>query len=137
MSADLPNELIELLEKIILEPSPFSENQHLQNLLILTAIKADSARVRGYIDKLENYEAPEIAEIAISSGLYEEAFEIYKKTNAHGDAINVLIEHIVSIDRAANYAELVNTSEVWSRLGKAQLDGLRIKDAIGTAKLSR
>lgn len=131
LNADLPTELIELLEKIILEPSPFSENQHLQNLLILTAIKADSGRVRDYIEKLEHYDAPEIASIAINSGLYEEAFEIYKKTKAHGDAINVLIEHIVSIDRAANYAESVDTPEVWSRLGKAQLDGLRIKDAIG------
>jgi len=127
----LPNELIELLEKIILEPSPFSENQHLQNLLILTAIKADSARVRDYIEKLDNYDAPEIANIAINSGLYEEAFEIYKKTKSHGEAISVLIEHIVSIDRAATYAEQVDTPEVWSRLGKAQLDGLRVKDSIG------
>ena len=133
MNADLPNELIELLEKIILEPSPFSENQHLQNLLILTAIKADSARVRDYIEKLDNYDAPEIANIAINSGLHEEAFEIYKKTQAHGDAINVLIEHIVSIDRAATFAEQVDNPEVWSRLGKAQLDGLRVKDSIGIA----
>jgi clathrin heavy chain len=130
LNADLPNELIELLEKIILEPSPFSENQHLQNLLILTAIKADSARVRDYIEKLDNYDAPEIANIAINSGLYEEAFEVYKKTKAHGEAINVLIEHIVSIDRAATFAEQVDTPEVWSRLGKAQLDGLRVKDSI-------
>ena len=131
LNADLPTELIELLEKIILEPSPFSENQHLQNLLILTAIKADSSRVRNYIEKLDNYDAPEIANIAINSGLHEEAFEIYKKTQSHGDAINVLIEHIVSIDRAAQFAESVDTPEVWSRLGKAQLDGLRVKDSIG------
>jgi clathrin heavy chain len=131
LNADLPHELIELLEKIILEPSPFSENQHLQNLLILTAIKADSGRVRDYIQKLDNYDAPEIANIAINSGLHEEAFEIYKKTQSHGDAINVLIEHIVSIDRAAQFAESVDTPEVWSRLGKAQLDGLRVKDSIG------
>jgi clathrin heavy chain len=131
LNADLPHELIELLEKIILEPSPFSENQHLQNLLILTAIKADAARVRDYIDKLDNYDAPEIANIAINSGLYEEAFEIYKKKNDNTSAINVLIEHIVSIDRAAAFAESADIPEVWSRLGKAQLDGLRIKDSIG------
>jgi clathrin heavy chain len=99
--------------------------------MILTAIKADPARVRDYIEKLDNYDAPEIANIAINSGLHEEAFEIYKKTQSHGDAINVLIEHIVSIDRAATFAESVDTPEVWSRLGKAQLDGLRIKDSIG------
>lgn len=39
MAAELPNELIELLEKIILEGSAFSDNRNLQNLLILTAIK--------------------------------------------------------------------------------------------------
>jgi clathrin heavy chain len=39
MSADLRLELIELLEKIVLESSQFSGNKNLQNLLILTAIK--------------------------------------------------------------------------------------------------
>lgn len=39
MTADLPNELIELLEKLVLEDSSFSSNRNLQNLLILTAIK--------------------------------------------------------------------------------------------------
>jgi len=120
-----------LLEKIIIEPSPFSENQHLQNFLILSAIKANPVRVRDYIEKLDNYDAPEIANIAINSGLHEKAFEIYKKTQSHGHAIHVLIEHIVSIDRAAIFAESVDTLEVWSRLGKAQLDDLRIKDSIG------
>jgi clathrin heavy chain len=41
MAADLQNDLIELLEKIVLETSKFSSNRNLQNLLILTAIKAD------------------------------------------------------------------------------------------------
>ena len=39
MTAELPNELIELLEKIVIENSAFSDNRNLQNLLILTAIK--------------------------------------------------------------------------------------------------
>ena len=43
LDADLPGELIELLEKIILEPSPFSDNGSLQNLLMFTAAKADKA----------------------------------------------------------------------------------------------
>ena len=37
----------------------------------------------------------------------------------------------MSIDRGLEYATKVNKPEVWSRLAKAQLDGLRIKDAIG------
>ena len=36
MTADLPNELIELLEKIVLDNSVFSDHRNLQNLLILT-----------------------------------------------------------------------------------------------------
>ncbi|OBZ66438.1 Clathrin heavy chain 1 [Grifola frondosa] len=130
LSADLPIELIELLEKIILEPSPFSDNRNLQNLMMLTAIRADKGKVVGYIDKLQNYDTAEIAKIAIEHGLYEEAFMIYKKYEQHAMAINVLVEHIVSLDRGVEYANKVNKPEVWSRLAKAQLDGLRIKDAI-------
>lgn len=131
MSADLPLELIELLEKIVIEPSPFSDNRNLQNLLLLTAIRADKGKVVGYINKLQNYDSGEIAKIATDHGLYEEAFTIYKKYDQHVMAMNVLVEHVVSIDRGLDYATKINKPDVWSRLGKAQLDGLRIKDAIG------
>ncbi|KAF8931855.1 hypothetical protein BGZ58_007377 [Dissophora ornata] len=119
MAAYLPNELIELLEKIVLESSAFSDNRNLQNLLILTAIQADKSKVMDYINRLDNFDAPDIADHAIRNGLYEEAFVIYKKHEVHGSAINVLIEHIGSIDRAYEYAEKTDTPEVWSRLGKA------------------
>jgi clathrin heavy chain len=46
MQADLQSELIELLEKIVLQNSAFSNNSNLQNLLIITAIKADKTRVK-------------------------------------------------------------------------------------------
>ena len=131
LQADLPMELIELLEKIVIEPSPFSENKNLQNLLLLTAIRADKGKVVGYINKLKNYDADDIARIATEHGLYEEALTIYKKYEKHVQAINVLVEHIVSIDRGLEFATKVNQPEVWSRLAKAQLDGLRIKDSIG------
>lgn len=114
-----------------MEPSPFSENKNLQNLMMLTAVRADKGKVVGYIDKLQNYDAGEIAKIATEHDLYEEAFLIYKKYEQHAMAINVLVEHIVSLDRGVEYATKVNLPEVWSRLAKAQLDGLRIKDAIG------
>lgn len=145
MTADLPNELIELLEKIVLDNSVFSEHrcispkifQHinslaffvyflsftdikflaqtvlrnffaqmnikslshlnnphlfprnLQNLLILTAIKADRTRVMEYINRLDNYDAPDIANIAISSELFEEAFAIFKKFDVNTSAVQV------------------------------------------------
>lgn len=130
LDADLPGELIELLEKIILEPSPFSDNGSLQNLLMLTAAKADKGRLMDYIHQLSEFNSDEIAGMCISVGLYEEAFEIYKKVDNHVEATNVLVEHIVSIDRAQDYAERVELPDVWSKVAKAQLDGLRISDAI-------
>ncbi|WFD44415.1 Clathrin heavy chain [Malassezia psittaci] len=130
MAADLPGELIKVLEPIVLEKSAFSENRSLQNLLLLTAIRTDKSRVMSYIDKLSGYDVDEIAKIALEHGLHEEAFHIYSKNRQHLDAMNTLVDHVVSIDRAQQYATKLNQPEIWSRLGKAQLDGLRIKDAI-------
>lgn len=130
MAADLPSELIELLEKIILEPSPFSENANLQNLLVLTAIKADKSRVSDYIERLEHFDVDDIAQISIENGLYEEALQVYQKHERHSDALNVLVDNIMSLDRGEQYAEKVDTPEVWSQLGTAQLNGMRINDAL-------
>ena len=130
LKADLPAELIELLEKIILEPSPFSDNSSLQSLLMLTAAKADKGRVMEYVHQLSAYNAEEIANMCISQGMFEEAFEVYKKEENHPSATKVLVDHIVSIDRAQEYAERVEIPEVWSMVAKSQLDGLRIGDAI-------
>lgn len=132
LDADLPAELIELLEKIILEPSPFSDNGNLQNLLMLTAAKADKGRLMDYIHQLSAFNGGEIANMCISVGLFEEAFEIYKKEDNHTAATQVLVEHVVSIDRAQEYAERVELPDVWSKVAKAQLDGLRISDAISS-----
>ncbi|TKR78217.1 hypothetical protein L596_019061 [Steinernema carpocapsae] len=130
MAADLPNELIELLEKIVLDNSAFSEHRNLQNLLILTAIKADTSRVMEYIQKLDNYDAPDIANIAISSNLNEEAFAIYQKFDVNTSAIQVLIDNIKNLDRAYEFAEKRNEPAVWASLAKAQLkDGL-VKEAV-------
>ncbi|GBB89855.1 hypothetical protein RclHR1_01670006 [Rhizophagus clarus] len=130
MNADLPLELIELLEKLILENTAFSDHKVLQNLLILTAIKADKAKVMDYINRLNNFDAPDVADLAIKNNLFEEAFTIYKKCKDDKNAVNVLIEHIGSIDRASDYANNCDQPEVWSRLAKAQIEGLRIKDSI-------
>ena len=44
--------MIEILEKIVLDNSVFCDHRNLQNLLILTAIKADRSRVMEYINHL-------------------------------------------------------------------------------------
>lgn len=55
----------------------------------LTAIKADRTRVMEYINRLDNYDAPDIANIAINNELYEEAFAIFKKFDVNTSAIQV------------------------------------------------
>lgn len=130
MTADLPNELIELLEKIVLDNSMFSDHRNLQNLLILTAIKADRSRVMEYINRLDNYDAPDIANIAISSELFEEAFAIFRKFEVNTSAIQVLIDHINNLDRAYEFAEKCNEPAVWSQLARAQLSHGMVKEAI-------
>ena len=91
MAKELQSELIELLEKIVLQNSAFSNNANLQNLLILTAIKADKSKVKDLVNRLDNFDGPSVAEKAIEFGLFEEAFEIYKKFNKKVDAIKVRV----------------------------------------------
>ena len=55
----------------------------------MTAIKADRTRVMEYINRLDNYDAPDIANIAIGSELYEEAFAIFRKFDVNTSAIEV------------------------------------------------
>jgi clathrin heavy chain len=54
-----------LLEKIVLHNSDFAKYKKLQNLLIITAIKSDQSRVMDYINRLDNYDATDIARIAM------------------------------------------------------------------------
>ena len=130
MDNDLPQELIELLEKIILEPSPFNDNTSLQGLLILTSIKADPSRVMNYIEKLDKFDPHEIGPLCVESQLYEEAFELYDRFELRSEAMKVLVDDIMSLDRGEQYAEKHDTSELWYQLGSAQLNGLRIPEAI-------
>ena len=46
-----------------------------------------------YINRLDNYDAPDIANIAISSQLFEEAFAIFKKFEVNTSAIEVSDHH--------------------------------------------
>jgi len=123
IQAEIPEKLSELLEKIVLHKSDFANNRNLQNLLILTAIKHDSSRVMDYINRLDNYDGPEIAKIALGDPhrLYEEAFLIYKNCKMLGEAMDVLLTNIDSLERAAEFAARCNDPVVWYKLGKALL----------------
>lgn len=132
MNAELPNELIELLERIVLQGSDFSDNRNLQNLLILTAIKAGRDKVMDYINRLDNFDGPDIAKIAVQEQyqLYEEAFVIYKKTGYNVEAIGVLLDYINDMERAYEFADRCNEPEVWSRLAKSQLTQGQVHDSL-------
>jgi len=131
MTASLPKELIELLEKIVLEPgTKFFGNRDLSNLLILTAIKADTSRVMDYVNRMTEYDAVDIANIAIGAALFEEAFAILKKFKFNVLAIQVLIDHLKSLERASAFATNCNEPEVYSKLAKAQLEAGQVKEAI-------
>jgi clathrin heavy chain len=145
MAADMPGELISLLERVVLQGSDFSDNKNLQNLLILTAIRADTTRVAGYIDQLDNFDAKDIALICVSDShnLFEEGFSIYTKfskpeyTTDKDEqvemqvlAIGVLVDFMKDLDRAKTYATQCDEKPVWSKLGKAQIEGKFPADAI-------
>lgn len=83
-----------------------------------------------YINRLDNYDAPDIANIAINNQLYEEAFAIFKKFDVNTSAIQVLIEQVNNLDRAYEFAERCNEPAVWSQLAKAQLNQGLVKEAI-------
>lgn len=83
------------------------------------------------VTRLDNYNAPEIAIMAIGDDLFEEAYFIYNKYDQYVDAVQVLIKNIGDIDRGYEFAERVDLPEVWSKLGQAQLEAAQIKEAIG------
>ncbi|KAA8492928.1 Clathrin heavy chain 1 [Porphyridium purpureum] len=132
MAADLPQLLIELLEKLVLSSSPgnavFAKNRNLQNLLILTSIKTEKDRAMEYIKKLENYDGNDIAQICLGAELYEEAFTIFSRFNKYDEAVGVILDEMNDFPRAEAFAEKLDRPEVWSRLGKAQL---KKRDMVG------
>jgi clathrin heavy chain len=144
MQCDMPGELIELLERIVLQGSDFSSNRNLQNLLILTAIRANKEKVMEYINRLDNFDGPDIAKIAADDQheLYEEALTIYtkfgKKTTGseqiehHVAAIKIMVDNIRDTDRAKEFAERVNVKEVWSKLATAQLEMQMVPESIAS-----
>ncbi|KAL7673889.1 hypothetical protein ACOME3_000169 [Neoechinorhynchus agilis] len=83
-----------------------------------------------YINKLDNYDAPDIANIAITNHLYDEAFAVFKRFDVNTSAAQVLIENIRDLDRAYEFAEKCNEPSVWSLLARAQLQESQIKEAI-------
>ncbi len=135
MNADIPNELIDLLDRLMLnggENSHFRENKPLQNLLILTACKSAKDRVMEYVKRLDNYDVNKVTSFCLldEHKLYEEAFYVFKKHNRFADAATVLITNIGDLTRAAEFAGTVDIPDVWALLADAQLNANQVRDAI-------
>ena len=121
IEAGLQSELMDLLEKLVLHNNEFSKNKSLQNLLILTAISSDTSKVKSFLNRLDEYDGNEIAVKCV---------EYDQKLKRPDDAINVLIQNINDLKRAAIYAEKINIPSVWGKLGRAQLNAHEIEEAI-------
>ncbi|KAH8740767.1 clathrin heavy chain [Cryptosporidium ryanae] len=93
INADVPNSLLELLDKILFHVNnpEFSNNKNLQNLLLLTSIKIDVRRLDDYISRLDNFDAKEVARVAMEYNLPLQAFQIYKKFSFNSEAMDTLL----------------------------------------------
>lgn len=132
MNAKLPSELMELLEKIVLATDAgFSDNKNLQNLLILTAIKADKTRVMNYVTELNGYDPNDMASMALSYKLPLVAFTIYKKFSLNQKAIEVLVKHM-DLSEAVEFSDTCKEPAVWSVLASAQLAANQTVEAINS-----
>jgi len=97
-----------------------------------------------YINRLDNFDGPEIAKIAAGDQyeLFEEALTIYIKfgKNSTGEeqiahhvaAVEVIVDNIRDLDRAKEFAERVNVKAVWSKLARAQLDAQFVSECIAS-----
>ena len=59
-----------------------------------------------YINRLDNYDAPDIANIAISSELYEEAFAIFRKFEVNTSAIQARLRRIFGSEFAPSVTNI-------------------------------
>ena len=131
IQADLPEELAALLEKIVLHGSKeFRANKYLQNLLMITAIKAAQDKAMDYATRLENYDVQEIAAAAKQAGLFDVAFTAYKKFQLYDEAVEVLLHDMNSLTRAVEFAEWCDRTEVWTLVGAAWLKKGDITEAV-------
>lgn len=129
MSAEMTAELTSILEQIVLR-GRFRKNRFLENLLIISAIRARQDKVMEYVSALENYDASEIAQAASNAGLHEVALTVYDKHGMKKEAAIVLMRDLKDSSRGRLYAEKCDTPAVWSVLGEYLLQADELHEAI-------
>jgi len=130
IAAEIPTQLLGLLEKVVMESPQFQNNTSLQNLLIITAIKSDTTRVMTYVTRLNDYTWDQICQRLISAQLYDEAISAYKKFQQNVEAVKVMLDYKQNIQEAVDWASHCNDPNVWSEVARAQLGLGSIVEAI-------
>ena len=130
IDAEIPMQLLGLLEKVVMESPQFQNNTSLQNLLIITAIKSDTSRVMNYVTRLGDYSWQKICEHLIQAQLYDEAIAAYKKFGENVEAVRVMLVYTDSIQAASDWANHCDEPAVWGEVARAQLAKGEIVDAI-------
>eukprot|EP01053_Blabericola_migrator_P007732 Blabericola_migrator_1__7731@NODE_394_length_8993_cov_144_363433_g314_i0_p1_GENE_NODE_394_length_8993_cov_144_363433_g314_i0NODE_394_length_8993_cov_144_363433_g314_i0_p1_ORF_typecomplete_len1756_score408_30Clathrin/PF00637_20/57Clathrin/PF00637_20/2_3e12Clathrin/PF00637_20/6_6e16Clathrin/PF00637_20/5_7e13Clathrin/PF00637_20/1_2e25Clathrin/PF00637_20/5e09Clathrin/PF00637_20/2_9e15Clathrin/PF00637_20/4_9e13Clathrin_H_link/PF13838_6/1_7e16Clathrin_H_link/PF13838_6/7_5e03TPR_7/PF13176_6/0_6TPR_7/PF len=129
--ANVPHELLELLERIVLQKSvglpqlgeELSKNSSLQNLLLLTAMSAEPSKVMDLINRLDAFDAKEAAELASERfGLHEEALAIYQKSGMLLEALDVMLNKLHDFEGATAFAEKVRSPQVYISVGQAEVE---------------
>ncbi|KAG5489303.1 hypothetical protein GH5_00170 [Leishmania sp. Ghana 2012 LV757] len=117
MNANLTEELTSLLGQIVMH-GRFRKNRFLENLLIMSAVRARKDKVMEYVTTLEDYDAPDIAHIASGAGMHEVAFVVYTRHNMKKEAITVLLQDMNDVSRGRAFAQKTDNAVVWSVLGE-------------------
>ncbi|TKR64767.1 hypothetical protein L596_025252 [Steinernema carpocapsae] len=113
-------ELLDVLEGAIQKRG--MEARNFQNLLLMSAARINSPKIHKYIEELNNYDAPEIANVLMEAGCYEEAFKVYVKFEVHDKAMRVLLDKVGDISRGYQYAIECDKPPIWMQMGRAFLE---------------
>ena len=132
LDADLPNYLIELLDKIVVQTGQFKGEKNLETLLIMTAVKSSPERVQDYVSKLDNIDPVAVAGACVEGKLLDEAIALYEKASENEKVMDVLVNHMKDMTRATSFAAQCDDSAVWSLLARSQLDEGLVSQAIET-----
>ncbi|EAX82133.1 Clathrin and VPS domain-containing protein, partial [Trichomonas vaginalis G3] len=130
ITADIPAQLLGLLEKVVMESPQFKENVSLQNLLILTAAQSDTTRVMNYVQRLNHYTWEKIAEKLIDFQLYDETIAVYKKYEQPVLAVKVMLDNKGDLQGAADWAAHCDDPNVWGEVARAQLAAGEVVNSI-------
>lgn len=129
MNADMTGALTSLLDQIVVH-GRFRRNRFLENLLLMSAIRARKDKVMEYVNTLQDYDAKDIATIATGAELHEVAFVVYDKYDFKKEAIAVLLHDLKDLPRARSYAAAADKPQVWTALAQALLQSDDVHEAI-------